>query len=883
MIDQIKKTLVNAAPYGLIEKRRRKQRELEQEQKRLEKERLAEEKKQQKEEEKKHKFLATGTSPRWGRFYADYHEKEAIEEKWVLYESSAGIGMTCNPYAIFKAFSGQAEFTEYVHIWAIQDVEEIELLEEEFRAYGNVFFIRYHSRAYAYFLAKAKYLINNTSFSDAFSKREGQVFVNTWHSITVKTLGYDTPDGNRVVGNMVRNLLMSDYVVSPNEFMTGIFENSFRLANIFEGRYIQEGYPRNDLVVHTQREYVFRKLIARGAKVDVNKKIILYAPTWTGNSAAEPVIDMDKYTGLYDYLMGHINTEEYQVLVKPHPVVFKNLSSEAKNSGRYISYSVDTNELLSAVDILITDYSSIYFDYLLTDRPILFYMPDYKSYESARGIYFKPDELPGLCAKELPELAEQINQIGLYAKQYGQARSQTREWACRYDDGHVSEKVIDIVFGGRQGYTLLETAKTGKKKILMYAGAFLMNGMTSAVLNLLHNMDYGKYDVTVYATSLKTEMQEYNFDRLPKEIRVLLRCGAMPLTEENRRIYEDTTRNGFAIEPEDMPMQDYLMGREYVRCFGGSRFDYVIDFSGYAPYFICLTAKQLPQAKKLIWQHSDLKEEFMNVEKRKLNGTATTLEGLLSVYPYCDKIVSASQMVCEVNRKKLGSKETAGKFTYSTNLMDAKRTGELLQDAGNCQMDGRDYIRIINDARGNGTMDVTLIPFPLQEEGCVKFVTMGRCMPEKNHRSLILALKRLLDEGVPCRLYIIGDGHMREDLEELAKRLGIGDRVLITGFVTNPFAVLKECDCFVFPSSYEAQGLAVLEARIVNLPIVVSNYPAVKSVMLEDKQYIMEGTDENTVYEGMRAYLDGKVPSDYHFDVEEYNRKAYQEFLHVLG
>ena len=124
---------------------------------------------------------------------------------------------------------------------------------------------------------------------------------------------------------------------------------------------------------------------------------------------------------------------------------------------------------------------------------------------------------------------------------------------------------------------------------------------------------------------------------------------------------------------------------------------------------------------------------------------------------------------------------------------------------------------------------------------------------------------------------------MREELESLAEDLHIMDKLVITGFITNPFAVLKECDCFVFPSSYEAQGLAVLEARIVNLPIVVSDYPAVKSVMLGDKQYIMEGTDEDAVYQGMRAYLKGEVPSDYRFDVEEYNRKAYKEFLDVLG
>lgn len=155
-------------------------------------------------------------------------------------------------------------------------------------------------------------------------------------------------------------------------------------------------------------------------------------------------------------------------------------------------------------------------------------------------------------------------------------------------------------------------------------------------------------------------------------------------------------------------------------------------------------------------------------------------------------------------------------------------------------------------------------------------------MPEKNHHTLIRALKRLIEEGEDCMLYIVGDGHMRGELENLAEDLGIGDKVIITGFMSNPFIIMKECDCFVFPSIYEAQGLAVLEARMVGLPIVVSNYPAVTSVLLEDKQYIMNGTDTEAVYEGMRAYLDGKVPGDYQFDIQQYNQKAYQEFLDLL-
>ena len=155
-------------------------------------------------------------------------------------------------------------------------------------------------------------------------------------------------------------------------------------------------------------------------------------------------------------------------------------------------------------------------------------------------------------------------------------------------------------------------------------------------------------------------------------------------------------------------------------------------------------------------------------------------------------------------------------------------------------------------------------------------------MPEKNQRNLIVAIDMLRKEGVDAKLYIVGDGHLRPELEQLIESLGLSEDIAITGFVSNPFAILRESDCFLFPSDYEAQGLAVLEARMINMPIVVNNYPAVNSVLIEDKQYIMENARPESILEGMKAYIRGEVPTDYVFDLKEYNKKAYSQFENLL-
>lgn len=817
----------------------------------------------------------------WARKYAEYRATKKIEPYWVLYESHAGAGMVCNPYALFKAFQARPDFKNYRHIWVLRDYDEMVRLSHEYEDDDNVYFVMYRSTGYASFTARAKYLINNTTFPPAFSKREGQLYLNTWHSITVKSLGFDTPDGNRIIGNMLRNFLMSDYIVSPNEFTTEIYNNSFRLRDIYRGKYIEHGFPRNDLVINTDREEILEKLARTGVQVDGNKKIILYAPTWFGAQSQKPVIDMEKYDRLFAYLTQHIDMEKYELLMKPHHVVYRNLSQEEKDSNRYISYVIDANELLAAADILITDYSSIYFDYLIKDKPILFYMPDYEEYQKTRGIYFKLEELPGPSVFDLPDLADCINNIDQVDEQTAEKRRKTKDWACKYDDGAASARILNLFMDeNTSDCRLLEAEKTGKKTILFYMGRMAVNGATAAGLALLNAIDYDRYDVSVFVLGLKGIDENRNFDRIPKEVRVILRTGGPHFAPGEKSVYDHTLVRGMVVYDNEKELQRYLMEREYTRSFGSAIWDYYIDFYGYGPLFSCLTmlGAENANAKRFIWQHSDVFEDFSNDEKRELNNTKIALEALRAIYDRADKVVAATKAVCEINKRNFATAATAHKFTYCTNLLDGERIEKCLQERPLFQMEN--WLAFVKDGEEEQMIkNMHMVPIPKQS---AKFVTMGRLMPEKNHVNLIKAMKMLIDEGVDAVLYIVGDGHMRQELSDLITELGISDRILLTGVLHNPFMLLKRCDCFVFPSIYEAQGLVVLEARVVGLPIIVSNYGAVESVLLDDQQFLLKGTDEFAIYEGLKAYINGKVPSGYAFSVAEYNEMGKKEFARLL-
>ncbi len=826
------------------------------------------------------RYIQAKPSNKWKTKYVKYVYSQPVEKNWVLYESHGGSGMLCNPYAVFKAFQDAPEFKNYIHIWVVRDAEEKERLESEYKRLKNVIFVYYQSTGYAYFLAKSKYLINNTSFYSVFSKREEQIYINTWHSITVKALGYDMPDGRRLVNNMLRNLLMADYIISPNRFMTDIFNNAFRLREICESKILEIGYPRNDLVVNSTKEEVLSKLEARGTVVDKNKKIILYAPTWNGNNVSEPKIDFGRYTEIYEYFSRHINTDEYQLLIKPHQIEYRNFPQEEKESGKYVSYTIDANELLSVVDILITDYSSIYFDYMLADKPILFYIPDFKAYSKMRGIYFTKEELPGPCCTDLVSLAEHINNIQKVTKDYQQIRDNTRAWANEFDDGHVAQKVLDIVFRGKENYNIKSAAKTEKERILIYIGTLATNGVTSAALSLLKEIDYSKYDVSAFVVGLKTPEQNASFDNIPENVRTIIRTSRPTLAPAEKDVYSQMLTEGIPRDEEECKQLQRIMRREFVRIFGNASFDHVIDFSGYAPYVPALFRLGYTgtNAKFYMWQHNDMLMDYSNQEKMQLNHNQVTIDALQSCYARMDKIVSATEDVYEANVRKMATPENKSKFTYCTNLLDRERFLKLAKEENViCHSESLEYIR---EEYPNGIRTSTVFPLKPKQ---IKFVTMGRCMPEKNHEGIIRAVKRLCDEGYDAVVYIIGDGHLRQYLDELACKLGVTDRVFITGVLQNPMALLKRCDCFVFPSLYEAQGLAVLEARIVGLPIIVSNYEAVRSVLLDDKQLIIKSTDADGIYEGMLAFIRGEVPSDYAFCVEEYNLRGIADFNKLLG
>ena len=515
--------------------------------------------------------------------YARATEKYPVNKKYIFYEAFGGRGMLCNPHALFLEFLKRADFEKYIHIWALEDFEDNRKQIEKYAEYKNVHFVQYDSRQYAKYLAQAGFLINNVAFPGYFAKRKDQTYINTWHGISLKTVGFDVPDSNVNAGNSVRNLPAADYLISADDHMTQIYKKAYKLEGFGKQKILEAGQPRNDLYFHTVREEIFRDLKEAGVDVDMEKKIILYAPTWRGEKYGEPDTDLGIYLEMIETVRRQMDPRKYQILVKPHQIVYRHIRNSGKLTGEFVPATIDTNELLSVTDVLISDYSSIYFDYLVSGKPILFFVPDMKAMENGRGLYFGREKLPGPVAENFEELAGFLEDIKAAVEPFRERYGREQKWACPVDDGNVCRRILEKVFDGKDSCKVAECTLAEEKRkstVLLWAGTMKAGKKTEEISVFLEKVDREKLDVTVLAENTKVPQEQERINRIPGKIRVFYKrmsCNGTVSEIIREKLFEKINAGNLPLGKLIKPGKGFYE-REASRLFGKSTFDYILVF-----------------------------------------------------------------------------------------------------------------------------------------------------------------------------------------------------------------------------------------------------------------------------------------------------------------
>lgn len=520
--------------------------------------------------------------------YAGYIKNCPVEDKTILYEAFGGRGMICNPYAVFCAMLKDERYRDYTHVWVIDDFGNNAESVKKYESYPNVKFVKYKSEEYCRALAVSKYLINNVSFPGYFLKREEQVYLNTWHGTPLKNMGFDIPGANVTQGNTARNLLSADYILSSGSYMTELaYRKSYKMENIYKGTILEEGFPRNDVLFQDNRQEIIDKLKNQGIAVEENKKIVLYAPTWKGDKYSDPDTGLDDFREVVRLADEKLNTEEYQILVKPHQIVYhymlQNHIDPGDLKGKIIPAIMDTNEILSVTDVLISDYSSIFFDFLAVDRPIIFYVPDLAEFKDYRGLYYEMDRLPGPVVSSSDKLGELFENIGRILPEYELKRQEAHSRICPNDDGQVSRRVIEAVFEGKMPEHCIKMKLSEEKISLLIYGGTLKDISEREILDRIWaEADYARVDITLIGDGASDpEVADY-LDGLDTRVRVLYWKPSYPETGEEHIRHTEFMKSEDKIVPDELKA---FYKRELRRIMGMSQFDYALILTDRKKFF----------------------------------------------------------------------------------------------------------------------------------------------------------------------------------------------------------------------------------------------------------------------------------------------------------
>ncbi len=364
--------------------------------------------------------------------YYDLQLRLPMDENLAVFSAYWHRGYACNPAAIHAK---ARELSPQVRtVWAVNRGRAKDMP-------AGVDYVVSGSLAYFRALARAKYLINNVNWPNWATKRRGSVHVMTHHGTPLKQMGLDQlnhPAGatDKNFAAQMRRADRWDFSITSNAHTTEAWERAYPC------RYetLEVGYPRNDRLALATADEVAEVRAKLG--IAPGKTVVLYAPThreWhAGNKLMLDPEDLAAKLG-----------PDHVVLVRAHYFHVKPGRAAVAGAGQLMDVSAYpvVEDLYLATDVLITDYSSLMFDYAVLDRPVVIFAPDWPVYKELRGVYFDlMAEPPGAVATTYPDLVELLR-TGAYADDAAtKARAHFRSRFSYLDDGGAAERVVRRVF-----------------------------------------------------------------------------------------------------------------------------------------------------------------------------------------------------------------------------------------------------------------------------------------------------------------------------------------------------------------------------------------------------------------------------------------------------
>lgn len=382
------------------------------------------------------------------RRYNGIKQAFATDDKIILFSTFDGRNYSDSPKAIYEYMLTCPDFEDYKFVWAFREPEKFAYLLGN----KNTYIVKVNTLDYEQTCAMAKYWLFNYRIADHIYPKDDQIYVQLWHGTPLKRLGYDIEISDNALNSKaeIREKYKTDaekfrYILAPSDFAGEKFATAWNLETFGKaGTLLIAGYPRNDFLVNYTSDDVAR--IKGELNLPEGKKVILYAPTWRDNQHKASVGYTYKLGVDFDKLQKQLG-DDYIILFRAHYLVASQFDFAKYQGFVYNASDVsDINNLYVVSDLLITDYSSVFFDYANLNRPIIFYMYDLEDYGSEiRGFYIDLAELPGDIVENQDDLAQKIKATRYDTAFYQQKYEAFHQKFNPLDDGKATQRVIDAV------------------------------------------------------------------------------------------------------------------------------------------------------------------------------------------------------------------------------------------------------------------------------------------------------------------------------------------------------------------------------------------------------------------------------------------------------
>ncbi|WP_279510123.1 bifunctional glycosyltransferase family 2 protein/CDP-glycerol:glycerophosphate glycerophosphotransferase [Actinomadura sp. 7K507] len=374
------------------------------------------------------------------RPYYRMQRQRPIDENLAVFAAYWCRGYACNPAAIYEKVR---ELAPHIRpVWVVKRGGRKTMPE-------GVEYVVFGSAEYYRTIARAKYFVNNVNFPDEYVKRPGQVHMMTQHGTPLKKMGLDQMDYPVGANDMDFKALITrsdrwDYLVSSNPLSTEAWERGFPCKY----EMLEIGYPRNDRLVTAGKDEDERERLRAELGVPAGSTAILYAPTHRDYQR--------RYTPMFDIgrVMEQLG-ENHVLLLRAH--YYYKIANMAADmgwpEGRVIDVSKhpSVEDLAIASDALLTDYSSIMFDYANLDKPIVIYANDWETYKLTRGVNFDLMATPpGVVAANEAELVEAFVSRSAWSDAAAKDLANFKARFCPWDDGHAAERAVRRMFLGEK-------------------------------------------------------------------------------------------------------------------------------------------------------------------------------------------------------------------------------------------------------------------------------------------------------------------------------------------------------------------------------------------------------------------------------------------------